>query len=536
MNMNQRIKSFLYSFDLIGPSPQLYVYNKKRYNSILSSIISILILSLSIFYAICSIILFLRFDNPSISFSKDNDLNTNRSILLKDVFLIFQLFEASTNKPVSTSDVTFEGFYRLYYFNGTITDTIIDLETCELGKNVDVKFQNLTNDLKKIGRTLDQFHCLNTKYGNLSLFHHPQIGFSTIYVYPILSKNSIYTPEQLQSLIGSEINIINHEIKGNPFKELYIFEITNNYCSTEFTYINYNLQFIKYETDEGLFFKRSKILNGISFSDMTFYKNIVEDYNLEKNFQIFNKSKIGSIAFSVNKAHFDYYKRSYQKIQSLLAEIMSVVNLLFEIGRQISYILLNKLMSKDVFSSVIYKEKDKNRTNIKNINKNSINKAKSTSINNLFDSNKKGISFNDEVLNKFNSEKNNLDVSQKTIDNEKFTKKNQNKKIIKDINYCHVLQSFICFKYKRSKIINYINCLIVENFSKEKIFEKFYKFDIVYTLLSNEKNNKMKIYKNKRWKEINKFIYDVYNNSDITKNNNYIENNKKNKEEDLGIK
>ena len=81
MNMNQRIKSFLYSLDLIGPSPQLYVYNKTRYNSILSSIISILILSLSIFYAICSIILFLRFDNPSISFSKDNDLNTNRSIL-----------------------------------------------------------------------------------------------------------------------------------------------------------------------------------------------------------------------------------------------------------------------------------------------------------------------------------------------------------------------------------------------------------------------------------------------------------------------
>ncbi len=196
--MNQQLKSFLYLFDLIGTSPQLYIYSKIRYNTILSSIISILILSLSIIYAIYSVILFLRYDNPSISFSKDNDLNTNRSILLKDNFLIIQLFEPSTNTPVNTSDVTFEAFYRLSYFNGTYFDTFIELETCELGKNIDEKFQNLTEDLKKINRTLNQFHCINKKFGDLPLFHNPQIGFSSIYIFPVLEKESIYTPEQLQ--------------------------------------------------------------------------------------------------------------------------------------------------------------------------------------------------------------------------------------------------------------------------------------------------------------------------------------------------
>ena len=381
--MNYQLKSFLYAFDLIGPSPQLYIYNKARYNSILSSLISIIILSISISYGIYSVILFLRYDNPSISFSKDNDLNTDRIILLKDLFLIFQLFEASTNTPMNTSDVTFEAFYRFSYFNGTFFDTNLELETCELGKNIDIKFENLTNDLLKINRTLDQFHCINEKYGNLSLFHNPQIGYSSIYLFPALEKKSIYTPEQLQALIGSEINIINHDIKNNPIKDTYIFEITNNFCSNEFTIMNYNLQFIKYESDEGLFFKSSKILNGISFSDLTFYKNVMEEFNLEKNFEFFGKSKIGVIIFEINKAHFDYYKRTYQKLQSLLAEIMSIVNLLFQIGRQISYIFLNKRMNKEVFGSVVYKNKNTYKNKVR-MNQNKTNKA--ISINNISDS------------------------------------------------------------------------------------------------------------------------------------------------------
>jgi len=51
---------------------------------------------------------------------------------------------------------------------------------------------------------------------------------------------------------------------------------------------------------------------------------------------------IGTIEFGINKSNFDNYKRSYQRLQSLLAEIISVINLLFEVGRQISNILGGK--------------------------------------------------------------------------------------------------------------------------------------------------------------------------------------------------
>ena len=60
----------------------------------------------------------------------------------------------------------------------------------------------------------------------------------------------------------------------------------------------------------------------------------------------------------INQSNFDTYKRNYQKLQSLLPEITSVVRILFEIGRQISYFLGYKRMTKDIFDILIDKNKE----------------------------------------------------------------------------------------------------------------------------------------------------------------------------------
>ena len=512
--MNQKCKSLFYSFDLIGINPHLFIYNKRRYDSIFSSFLSILILSFSLIYAVYSLFLFFNFGNPNISYLKDNDQFTNRTILIKDLFLIFQLFETSTGKPIKKPDITFEALYRINYFNGTIIEMPIELETCELGKNVDAKYENISIDLKKAGRELNQFDCISLKYGYLPIFHHPQEGYSSIYVFPIIDKNSIYSPEQLQSVIGSEIDIINHGIKNEPFKEIYWFQITNNFCSSEFTIINYNLQFIKYESDEGLFNKNSKILNGISFSDMTFYKNIREDFNIQKNFEYFNKSRIGVIIFEMNKAYFDYYKRTYQKLQSLLAEIMSVVNLLFEIGRQISFFFLEKRMSKDVISSVIYRDKYKN-------------KRYKPKITNLFKNKEKEIYSDNKILkHEFANKsytgkylnKNDINLSKNISINDQIKVENENKNIINKIYFYHYLLSFICCKNKKSKLINFFHTITINNLSIENIFTKFIKLEIIYSLLSNEKEHKLKNIKYKKLKDINKYIFKISNGIEEAKN------------------
>ena len=45
--MLTKISNILYNFDLIGPSPQLYIFNNNRYKTFFSFIISVTIIFLS---------------------------------------------------------------------------------------------------------------------------------------------------------------------------------------------------------------------------------------------------------------------------------------------------------------------------------------------------------------------------------------------------------------------------------------------------------------------------------------------------------
>ena len=44
-----------------------------------------------------------------------------------------------------------------------------------------------------------------------------------------------------------------------------------------------------------------------------------------------NNLHIGTVMIEISKINFDYYKRSYPRIQTLLTEIMSVISLAFAV-------------------------------------------------------------------------------------------------------------------------------------------------------------------------------------------------------------
>ena len=105
---------------------------------------------------------------------------------------------------------------------------------------------------------------------------------------------------------------MNHNKKDNPFRKSYIYQITTGYSSIDYTTIIYNIQYIKYESDNGIFFKNDLIFSGITFSDINFYKNTNINYNdLKKSLDILSNSIIGTITFMINQSNFDVYKRSY---------------------------------------------------------------------------------------------------------------------------------------------------------------------------------------------------------------------------------
>jgi len=505
--MKKRCKAFLYFFDFIGTSPELYVFNNTRYKTIFSSILSIIIILFSSFFTIYSLIEFFKYESPIISYSKGNDKNTKRELFIKDSFLMFELFDSSSSKIINDSIANFESDYTIVYDNGTYDVGNLEIEKCELGKNIDIKFKDFIKDKSNFGRPLEDFYCFGSKNRNISLFYYPNIGYNLIGLHIIIKNNTEYLPENIQTLIVSENNLIDHNNKHNPISNSFEYHSTPSFSSFQYTTIHYNFQYIKYESDDGFFFKNSKIFNGISFSDMNFFNSFKDDYDLQKNLKENKSSQIGIVEFSINRSNYDSYQRTYQRLQSLLAEIMSVVSLLIEIGSQISDILCEKIMKKDIVENLIFKDK-KYSENQKNFNANKIitqnseiylepNKKRYESSEQINKINKQEISKNENIKSDEKSEKSN-DNNNFSNGNEKMKKVIENNKELKKIYYFHVLISYLCFKNKKAEIINLCDDIITEDLCVERILKRLYNLERFYSDLSlNEAKEETKVFKNK---------------------------------------
>ena len=514
--MLKNIGTLLYKLDLIGITPHLLIFNNNRYKSTFSLITSINILFFSIIFAIYSIIQYLKFDSPIIVYSKGNDEKTKREFFLKDTLFMFQLVDSSSMGSLSNSTAFFQAENIIVYDNGTIKNNEVNIEMCELGKNIDMKYKDLIRDKTKFHKSLDEFYCFSSNNGDISLFYYPNIGISSINIDIFLKNNSYYIPEKLQTLIVSENDLIEHNNKSSPINKNYIYYLTAGYSSSEFTLVNYNFRYIKYETDDGLFFKNSKIIDGASFSDMTFYKTLKDDYNFKKDIESYNYSNIARITFDINRVYYDNYKRSYPKLQSLLAEVMSVVNLLFEIGRQLSNILCAKRMSKDIIENLLNKnskyimsqQNNNSHKYFKNLDKSQITiserkKTKQESENKTI--NKDYLDQNN--ISKLNSSKNrNLHIR-------KINKANFIHNVFIKINYFQILKSFLCFKDPKTKLINYSHKIITEDLSVERILKRLYHLEDIGRLYSNEEEDKLNHMKNDRFNKINKYIYKIIYNT-----------------------
>ena len=506
----EKFKSFILSINLVGINPQMLIFNDTKYKSLFSSILSIIIILVSILFSIFSLIEYLKYNSPNIGFSKDNDENTMREF--KNLRIMFQLVDSANiinTNIINESIAYYQVFYIANYVNGTTIYIPLDIENCEFGKHIDMSFKEIISNNKSFGRTLEDFYCINNK-DNLSLFYNQNFGYSIINLQAYYNNNSIYTPENIYSLIITENDIIDHYNKSNPIKQGFTFQFTPSYSSLEYMKNNYNYQYIKYESDEGLFYKHSYFYDGLSFSDMTFNRYYKESNIVIKNT---NYSYIGSIDFSINKSNFDSYKRNYQRLQSLLAEVMSVVNLLFGIGGQISYFLDNKKMNQDIFETLFYESKDKNNIYINhnhnhNINDN-MNINNDMNIHNI-SLNKRNKRINKDKVNS-NSDSpyidkndemkiNSINDSNNTFKNEKNDKNNKNNnnkdniKIKEEINYYHIIKSYLCFKDKKTNFINHCYEYINKDLSIENLLKRFY--NIENNCYRPKMNDKMKRQKN----------------------------------------
>ena len=503
LNMLAKFSNFLYNFDLIGPSPQLFIFNNNRYKTFFSFIISLIIIIFSVFFSYFSSVQYFKFENPIISYTKGNDKRTKREILLKDTFLMFQLIDSTSYNHIDDSIAYFEPTYTTIYDNGKTERGFLKIEKCELGKNIDLKFKDFIIDKSNFGKPVEDFYCFSSNNENLSLFYYPDVGYNTIHLKIILKNNTYYMPEKIQSLLVSENSLIDHNNKSSPLSNSYEYHFTLSFSSSQFTISDYNFQFIKYESDDGFYYKNNKNFIGISFSHMTFFHSYKENYDIKKNLKEDNKVNIGDIEISLNKSNYNNYKRTYQRLQSLLAEIMSVISLLFEIGRQISTFLCEQSMSKDIIETLINRDK-KHILRVQSYRINKLCKA-CESNNNTTLIERKNAQFEsvDMINNKLETseriDKSKMNTSKNDISykNEKIKQIKINNKHMDKVYYFHILKSYFCFKDKKTEMINLCNEIILEDMWIERILERFYNLEKLSHNL-NIKKEKLKINKSKK--------------------------------------
>ena len=224
-----------------------------------------------------------------------------------------------------------------------------------------------------------------------------------------------------------------------------------------------------------------------------------------------NFSKIGTIIFSLNKSYYDYYIRTYKKVQTLLAEIMSIVSLLFEIGRQVLYFLNDKKMSIDIvrklFTNLENKNdiKNKNSLFIKTKNKNKdtsfkLNMIKKTdnidtSSNKSDNKNKNLKLFNNYKSDRIQIASENMNISfnlNKNKDKVLFSNIKRKEDILQKINIFNIVKSSFCCSNK-DKLISLCHELIINDMSVENILERFYKLENIFnSVFSCPKYNQSK--------------------------------------------
>ena len=480
--MFEKLKKLLFLLDFAGKSPNLRILNNNNYKSIISSIISIIIIIISIFFTIFSLIDFLN-QNPIISYYKSIDDNTNKIFRISDSFLMFKLNDFSDCLEEDYIDKS-----MTYYINYEIKKEF-ELENCELGKNIDLKYKNIIEDFEKdSNKNISDYLCPDYRGEKISIYNtHNNYSYLSLFISKHYKNNCSPTRDFFYSIeIVSENDVINHNNKNNPCIPSYQSKIIKAYDYFELLEIEYTFNYIKYEMDNGYFFQKYTSQDLITFSNMNYY---TFDSFISGNFLV-------DIEFNINKSNYDNFRRVYSKVQSFLAGLANIINLLILFGKILSSFLLDKQMSRDIFQIIITNNKIMDNNINLTFEKDKFNKNvgikagdfSSKKDRNKYESNSISTTDNFNIEIKQNNTKNLTKI--KILNNFKFFDFFKSYFCFKSIKYkiidsCHDLfKEEICIDHILKRLYNLENCILVNNNSSISINKKKNKYELIDEYLS----------------------------------------------------
>lgn len=521
--MNNKHQLF-YKLDILSNPPYLRIFGNYNYKTTWSTYISILVIIFSAAFASYSSIYYAKFLEPNIYYWKNSAYEKNVSIKLNETLIMFRIYESNEDNFNKNEDLNIKAYMYDYDFNTSYEYKRyeVKLEKCSLGDNINYKFENIIRNYKEkhLDKSIHDFYCISRKDSEkYSLSYNQFDGYSFLTLFLYSNNITLVEKQDYRIYLVLQNDFVNHTNKKHPININYIESYSSNFDDRIVETTIFNLDYIEYDSNDGLFFDTLNTYHGIRLHDQS-----QELFFKKKD----NINYIGAIKIQINTNTFEKFKRYYSKLQILLAEIESISSLLFTIGSILANLIARKKMSIDL-SRMIMKKKTE-------INKGDFELYKATpTFNEIFGDIEdiRNPKYKFKRTNSLDNYKNMIKATSfssrqeaKSIGlNKKDSKTIRDKQIIKNvilknfdnnlgnelkmkkITVSSIIKSYFpCFKDKKTELINLCHSIILNELSIDTILIRLFKLEKIYNLLSENDKAKIHLMEIKEMEEINNYL------------------------------
>jgi hypothetical protein len=435
---------------------------------------------------------------------------------------MFRIYESTENNFNKNEDLNIKAYMHEHNFNASYENNYdVTLEKCRLGDNINYKFESTIRQYKEKhkDKSIHDFYCISRKDAEkYSLSYNQYDGYTYLTLFLYSNNISLVEKRDYRIYLVLQNDFVNHTNKNRPININYIESYSSNFDDRIVETTIFDLDYIEYDSNDGLFFDTLKTYHGIRLhgqSQELFFK--------KKD----NINYIGAIKIQININTFEKFKRYYSKLQILLAEIESISSLLFTIGGILANLIAKKKMSIDLTRMIMKKKTEINKGDfelyktsptfneifgdIEDIRNPKYKFKRTNSLDNFRNTIKTSFSSRQGVKS-FGLEKKDSkairdkqiikDVILKNIDNNL-----DNELKMKKITYSSIIRSYFpCFKDKKTELINLCHSIILNELSIDTILTRLFKLEKIYNLLSENDKAKIHLMEIKEMEEINNYL------------------------------
>jgi hypothetical protein len=362
--------NFIMLFDNSSFQPRVLINGKERYVTIVGGIMTLMGIITCLALAGYFIVDFFERKNINIVYSKEssNVLPVNK---LLDDFFIFRISDLASG-PVDPRIATVVPVLFEIEGGRPVSRDILEFKPC-----TNTTFaKNYTDLFVDYAIEYEAFNCIDNSKHNLTIFNDISTS-SGKYLNMYLAKCTGKTLDGQECFSDEEITnqIQNMRLfyEANYLTNTYDHDNLDEPLTVKVTFDSFSLgldlfrtfavtfKSIKYYSDSALIFVDPKLKEGVVFDEVL--SNIVYSGQGRKTFI---ENSFSVVQYNLNGDSGDRYKRTYPKLQQLLANIMGVVNSILMVCSVISQYISYQMMIVDL-SNIVIKHVDLDKAEISNL-------------------------------------------------------------------------------------------------------------------------------------------------------------------------